>query len=488
MNKNQNTSSKKNSLKLSREDKIVDTGGMDRISVAPTIVAIVLLLFIIFMPIDDDCKGQECIQTYGLSFRMGIAGILIMIIGLHTRKKYRAIERVAFMLSNQPVLETDDATAGVTFAGSGVIGSDKKIISPYTNTECVYYHSITKECCGPKKSFDWVTLEDKEDFSLFYIEDKKGRIYIDIEDFVEQQSNKKTSNKSDELSIKYSNIENEIVLEELKIRDKDKKGFFTKNSKSKIRTTREETVLKEGTNVSVYGFVVEKNGKKVLRAYEQMPLIITTKSHKDFIQQFSEGYKIIHVAPIIVLFGLVMFLFSISSFVHFKLDILFFISILAGICVVGIFILYNRIVVLKNRTKDAMANIDGELKRRLDLIPNLINVVKQYAKYEQEINEIIADMRMEKVFNEKNIPKPPLRHGSKLIAIAERYPNLKSSENFLQLMEEITDTENRISYSRAFYNRTVEKYNELIMQMPYILVAKPFGIKKINFLSFDNSK
>jgi LemA protein len=147
-----------------------------------------------------------------------------------------------------------------------------------------------------------------------------------------------------------------------------------------------------------------------------------------------------------------------------------------------IFTVYNRIVTLKNRALNALSNIDIELKRRADLIPSIVEIVKGYAKHESEIQKIVAEGRAQRIFSSE-LKRPEKPTIPSLVAAIENYPELKASENFQSLMKTLVDTEERIAYSREFYNRTVRKYNTLIKQIPFSLVAKILKLKEMEFVS-----
>jgi len=155
-----------------------------------------------------------------------------------------------------------------------------------------------------------------------------------------------------------------------------------------------------------------------------------------------------------------------------------------GIIIVVIVLLliwfYNSTIGLRLRVKNAWAQIDVQLKRRNDLIPNLIETVKGYMKHEKSVLENITKARSAimsaTTLSAKAKASNQLSETLKsLFAVSENYPQLKANENFMQLQEELTGTENKIAYSRQFYNDIVTIYNTKIQQFPGILFAKLFG-------------
>ena len=161
--------------------------------------------------------------------------------------------------------------------------------------------------------------------------------------------------------------------------------------------------------------------------------------------------------------------------------------IIAVILIVGIIALtrcYNRLVVLKNRVKNQEAQVDVQLKRRMDLIPNLIEVTKGYAAYEQDTLQKIVELRGKVMrgtdAGEALAAEETLNQTVKqILAIGEQYPELKANQNFLQLSGELSETEDKISKARQFYNDTATKYNTEIMKFPTSIVAGVLGFRTI---------
>src|SRR5436190_7773995 len=159
--------------------------------------------------------------------------------------------------------------------------------------------------------------------------------------------------------------------------------------------------------------------------------------------------------------------------------------ILVGMIVVAGFWLmsaYNGLVVLRQAVKNAWAQIDVQLKRRHDLIPNLVNTVKGYAAHEKETFErvINARARATSAGSPAEVIKAEGELSSalaRLLAVSEAYPELKANQNFLSLQEELTSTENRVAYARQFYNDNVTKLNTQIQTFPTVVIAGMFGFK-----------
>ena len=147
---------------------------------------------------------------------------------------------------------------------------------------------------------------------------------------------------------------------------------------------------------------------------------------------------------------------------------------------------YNGLVRLRNQLENAWAQIDVQLKRRHDLIPNLVETVKGYAKHERETFEEITQARnaainaqgVQQRAQAENMLTSTLKS---LFAVAEAYPELKANQNFLALQEELTSTENKVAFARQFYNDATMQFNTRIQSFPTNLVAGPFGFKAQEF-------
>jgi len=154
---------------------------------------------------------------------------------------------------------------------------------------------------------------------------------------------------------------------------------------------------------------------------------------------------------------------------------------------------YNRLITLKNRAKEAWADIDVQLKRRYDLIPNLVETVKGYAAHEREVFEKVTEARtkamgaiesgdLQKIAEAENYLTQTLKT---LFAVVENYPDLKASQNFLELQRELTDTEDKIMYARRFYNANVRDLNIAIESFPTNIIASIFGFKKMDLFEIS---
>lgn len=170
-------------------------------------------------------------------------------------------------------------------------------------------------------------------------------------------------------------------------------------------------------------------------------------------------------------------------------------SIYIGIAIVvllGLWIIfaYNRFITLINRAKEAWSDIDVQLKRRYDLIPNLVSTVKGYAAHEQSAFEKVTAARSAAMGAGNLADKSQAELGltgalKSLFAVAEAYPDLKANTNFVELQRELSDTENKIQAARRFYNGTVMDLNTSVDQFPNNIVAGFFKFEKIEFFELE---
>ncbi|HEY5858695.1 MAG TPA: LemA family protein [Actinomycetota bacterium] len=166
------------------------------------------------------------------------------------------------------------------------------------------------------------------------------------------------------------------------------------------------------------------------------------------------------------------------------------VGLLAVVLLAGVY-LFNRLVALRTRVDNGWSQIDVQLRRRYDLIPNLVETVKGYASHEREVFEHVTEARagamaadgVDQQAQAENAITGGLRQ---LFAVAENYPELKANQNFLALQEELTGTESKIAYARQFYNDQVMKLNTLVGSFPSNLVAKAFGFTTRDFFDIDD--
>ena len=166
------------------------------------------------------------------------------------------------------------------------------------------------------------------------------------------------------------------------------------------------------------------------------------------------------------------------TYILIAIIIIIFLAVLVG--------MYNSLVQLRNRVRNAWSQIDVQLKRRTDLIPNLLETVKGYAQYEKGVMENVTKARSSLInaetVKENQEANNQLTSALKsLFAVAENYPDLKASENFQDLQKQLAETEDKIAYSRQFYNDTVLKYNNKCQMFPSNIIANLFNFIQADF-------
>ncbi len=166
----------------------------------------------------------------------------------------------------------------------------------------------------------------------------------------------------------------------------------------------------------------------------------------------------------------------------------FFIA-LAGLAVWGI-VIFNRLVRDRNHTRAGWSDIDVQLQRRHDLIPRLVEAVRAYADYERGTMSAVTELRRRSEQTTQPAQKArieaELRTGvDRLLAVAEDYPDLKANQSFLELQEELVDTENKLQYARRFYNGAVRAFNTRIQSFPDLIIARLLAFKEAEFFDAD---
>lgn len=161
--------------------------------------------------------------------------------------------------------------------------------------------------------------------------------------------------------------------------------------------------------------------------------------------------------------------------------------------IVGVILIYNRMVKMRNQAEEAWSDIDVQLKRRYNLIPNIVETVKGYAAHEDSVFTKVTEARtsainagnMAEQAKAENVLSGALKS---LFAVAENYPDLKANENFMQLQNELVDTEDKIQAARRFYNGTVRDFNTTLQVFPSSIIAKMFKFEAKEFFEIEDEK
>ena len=164
--------------------------------------------------------------------------------------------------------------------------------------------------------------------------------------------------------------------------------------------------------------------------------------------------------------------------------------VVVALVLLGLVLLYNRLVRLRNRTENAWSQVDVQLRRRYDLVPNLVETVKGYASHEDRVFREVTEARnraqgASTVEEQASAEQGLTRAIGQVFAVAENYPQLRASENFQQLQAELGETENRIAVARQVYNDTIQTYNTAVETVPTNLVAGAFDFSRKPFFELD---
>lgn len=170
------------------------------------------------------------------------------------------------------------------------------------------------------------------------------------------------------------------------------------------------------------------------------------------------------------------------------MDPIIILLVIVGLVLLFVWYVYNSLITAKMRISEALSHIDVQLKRRTDLIPNLVETVKGYAKHERGLLEKVTEARSQLMKADSTQAKAEANNMltdtlKSLFAVAENYPDLKASQNYLSLQEELADTENKIAYSRQFYNSNVLDYNTKLSTFPTIFFGKMLHFKEAEFFA-----
>ena len=162
----------------------------------------------------------------------------------------------------------------------------------------------------------------------------------------------------------------------------------------------------------------------------------------------------------------------------------------AAVLLLFLVLTFNRLVRLRNEAKTGWANIDVQLKRRADLVPNLVEAVKGYAAHERETFDSVTQARAaaEQASGPAAAAQADTVLGgalNRLLAVAEAYPQLRASENFLALQQELADIEDKLAAARRYYNQTVYRYNTVLQSFPAVIVARALGFQEREFFETD---
>lgn len=406
----------------------------------------------------EDC--DFCFSPPALMIKFFLCGLVILVGSLYFTRQFIKAEKLIFTIENQPILELHEATDGVPFSGYGKIEpiEGKILKAPFSKTECVYYHSIKEVRRQTGGNNRWRIVANLVNFVPFYLSDGQHKLKVDLTNLDYDFSGYKISLPRLIPNPRHSEIDCLLVVN---------------NKDSNIRT--KEYVLIPGVKVFAYGMVSSRGENElVLHEDQRHPLILSAKTQERFVEEFYKGNSLVYLVHFFVSAGFTIIVLSLNYFIHLNQWIFAILLIGNSLIVFSIiFSIFNRLITLRERAISTASNIEIELKRRAELIPAIIQIVKDYVQHESEIHKIISEARTH------------LGELASLAAVIEKYPNLEAVENFQLLLQSLVDTEERLVYAREFYNRTVRKFNIMIFQFPFSLVAFLANFKPMNFWSFN---
>lgn len=274
---------------------------MKRINFYTTLGSLLFVCFLVWVISFKNCK--VCYSLPAIWLRVLICGLLFFVGAIYFSGEFLKVEKTIHQIESQPLLETDEAVEGLPFCGEGEIESDYVLKSPYTNLDCVYYHSIKE-----KKSGDsWIIKENRVSFIPLCLKDRRGRLKINIENLDKDFSGFEIKLPNRQApDPKNSEIDGELVLEKEEWKEIKKTIFGLPIDVEKYRLT--EFVLRPKTRVFVYGKVFKEKGELVLREDYRYPLIISKKTRDQYVDEFYRGENLVYLRHFLASLGLLFFL------------------------------------------------------------------------------------------------------------------------------------------------------------------------------------
>jgi LemA protein len=398
------------------------------------------------------------------------AGALVFSGGIFMHRNLTEEEKMLFRVERTPYVEVEDAVLDVPAKVHGMSQEEPTVEAPYSKTKCLWYHSLKEKEVHRRKSTEWVIEEELYSNTPFNVTDTTGTISVNL-----------TGAKHD-VTPPY-NIDAKQVMNWT-----GGEGGSTNVLGLKLqmgqRIRKREWVLLPGQNVFVYGTVTGERTAKEIRQAKEEDIIISAMNEADYM----EANRASAVWNHLLAFGLLFVGLVLGGAGILPEDFVLQFALLAAAAIAAVMIVsyVNSLISLGKRVGNAWAEIDIQLKRRYDLVPNLVEVVKGYASHEKETFEKIASMRSQYLSTErvkdKGDASNDMEEGIKtLLAVSENYPQLKANESFKKLQETLADLEDYVAYSRSFYNKSVLLYNIAISQIPGMFFAPVLGMKPADF-------
>ncbi len=455
---------------------------MKRITVSSAVVSILTICFFIIMLSGRRC--DECFSLPVMMVKFFACGLVIFTGSIYYTLQYLKNEKQIFTIETTPLLETNEVSPDIPASVEGTIIFDKQNIlhAPYSGFECVYYHSITEKKVGSGKNERWEVVDNQVNLAPFYILDERGKLKIDPENMDSDFSGFDIESRNRMVpDPQLSEIDcTAVFVKKILRRDDTFLGIAVYSANHR----QSEYILPPMTKIFAHGIVRKMNGEYVLRESEQHPLIISQKTKEAYVNEFYRGGGLVYLVHFLVALGFSVTVLSLNYFLHIDTQLLLGLMISGNSIIVGsiVWTMYNRMISLRQRAIFAQHEIDIELTRRSQLIPQIEELVKSFSTYELEVQKMISLLRVHAEYIQSLPDKFSGMSGS-IFAIIEKYPEIKASDNFIHIMTSLVDTEERIAYARSFYNRTVRKFNTLVSQFPFVLLALILSMKPMPFIS-----
>jgi len=366
---------------------------------------------------------------------------------------WRKTDSFIYLIAKQPIVSVNSCTVGNNAQVVGVIEAKENYSIKVNNIFCVFHHYL--DYAGI------INVINTARTIPFYVRDDTGRIRVEIK----TQKHERLDRKG-----------NVIGIDELPNYTNSDIDAFRYSSSNEEDERSNNYFLPEGITVLVNGFVYEKDGEKVISAHEHYPFVITTKNKGEYLQDYYYGEDFFLTSNYLILISVIALCFAGAIFLSTFSYLILLIAPILVLIVLGrmVYSAYNRMVELQTRCTNSKMQIDIESKKRIELIPELEKMAKVHAKYEKGINLVIAQTRALKLDNKNN--------KDALLALVEKYPQIKSDASFKHLFSSLVQIEDNIAYFRAFYNKTATKFNTLISLAPINLLAKSTGFKEKELL------
>lgn len=455
---------------------------MNRISAKSVFISIFFIILVVVIFGDEDC--DICYSGSVMAFKFLIAALILVAASFYFFYKWYNTNSMIYKIERQPISKINMIGEDTPTSFYGDIKEDEPLLtSPFTNTKCVFYHYIKEKYVRSGDSSYWKVVENKSNHVKFHVDDGTGTIHVSLRNIDSDLGKFALNKKNTNSYLDYSNSEVDALKMAYQTYGEGKTwlGFQDKS----VRYN--EYVLTPGENIFVYGWAYPEGNEKMVAENKDCPLIISRKTKEAYIEDFSIGDSFFYTNNLFLYIGAIMAYFSLSYL--YGIGLWFLALLLSIISIKMVIQVYNRMIELRNRISNSKAQIDIELKKRHELIPQLQSVTASYSKYESSLikirNLLINDFNVDNGLNKYYENQKKL---NQLILLVEKYPELKANLNYKNFVDCMSQIEENIAYYRGFYSKSVLKYNNLIQIFPFNIIALFSGFKKENYWSDVENK